>query len=280
MQFQIPSVFYTSDTIASLALILTLMAVRVVAGRALRRRENLTETVARRWSANVRNALVLVAVIGLIMIWAPQLRTFALSLTAVAVAIVVATKELILCFSGAAFRTFTRAFSVGDIVEIGSSKGEVVDLNLLALRLREYDERDGSIAPTGRTLILPYSLLFSSPAKVLPHAATGLTHSFTMTFDPDVDIFALRQELEEIAAKALDGVEQRAGTGPGEATPQSRLRFQTSDIGKYRVEVSIAGCRQPRLAENAVACAIGSFVHSRIGAADAGQDSTGSRPEV
>ena len=145
MQFQLPPGFYTSDTIASLALILTLMAVRVIAGRALRRRDNLTETVARRWSANVRNVLVLVAVIGLIMIWAPQLRTFALSLTAVAVAIVVATKELILCFSGAAFRTFTRAFSVGDIVEIGSSKGEVVDLNLLALRLREFDERDGSM---------------------------------------------------------------------------------------------------------------------------------------
>ncbi|QNE05967.1 mechanosensitive ion channel family protein [Croceicoccus marinus] len=276
MQFQLPPGFYTSDTIASLALILTLMAVRVIAGRALRRRDNLTETVARRWSANVRNVLVLVAVIGLIMIWAPQLRTFALSLTAVAVAIVVATKELILCFSGAAFRTFTRAFSVGDIVEIGSSKGEVVDLNLLALRLREFDERDGSIAPTGRTLILPYSLLFSSPARVLPHAATGLTHSFTMTFDPDVDIFALRHELEDVAARALDGAGELAGPGIGSSPPQSRLRFRTSDIGKYRVEVSIAGCTQPRQAENAVACAIGSFVHSRIGSADKEQSSAAS----
>ncbi len=189
MQLQLPPGLYTSDTFASIALILALMAMRVVAGRALRRRENLTDTVSRRWSANVRNLLVLVAVIGLIMIWAPQLRTFALSLTAVAVAIVVATKELILCLSGAAFRTFTRAFSVGDIVEIGTSKGEVVDLNLLALRLKEFDDRDGSIVPTGRTLILPYSLLFSSPAKVMPHAATGPAHSFTLTFDPDADIY-------------------------------------------------------------------------------------------
>ncbi len=269
MQFQIPPAVYTSDTAASIALILALMAIWVVAGRALRRRENLTETVARRWSANVRNLLVLVAVIGLIMIWAPQLRTFALSLTAVAVAIVVATKELILCLSGAAFRTLTRAFAVGDIVEIGSSKGEVIDLNLLALRLREFDDRDGSVVATGRTLILPYSLLFSSPARVLPHAATGPTHGFTLTFEPDADIFALRAEMEAVAAEALEQSDSRRSAATGARAAQCRLQFRTSDIGKYRVEVIVTRCTDPQEAENTVTCAIGSLVHSRIAAAGA-----------
>ena len=279
MQFQIPSGLYTSDTVASLALILALMVMRVVAGRALRRRENLSETVARRWSANVRNALVLIALIGLIMIWAPQLRTFALSLTALAVAIVVATKELILCLSGAAFRTFTRAFSVGDTVEIGSSKGEVVDLNLLALRLKEFDAREGSVMPTGRTLILPYSLLFSSPAKVLPHATAGASHSFMLTFNPDVDIFSLRPELEAVAAKALEDAEPRRSAAAGAKAARILLQFRTSDIGKYRVEVTITGCAYPQQVENAVSCAIGSLVHSRIETADSGRSAVAPAPD-
>lgn len=123
MNFEIPSALYTSDVFASISLTLVLLVAKVIAGRALSRRDDLTPQVARRWTANFRNVLLLVAVIGLIMIWAPQLRTFALSLTAIAIAIVVAIKELILCLSGAALRTFTRAFSVGDVIEVGTTKG-------------------------------------------------------------------------------------------------------------------------------------------------------------
>lgn len=266
MKFAIPSALYTSDAFASVALILVLLAARLIGGRALRKRDNLTEQVARRWIANFRNVLILVGVIGLVMIWAPQLRTFALSLTAVAVAIVVATKELILCLSGAALRTFTKAFSVGDMIEVGSARGEVLDLNLLAARLKEVESRDGSIVPTGRTITLPYSLLFASPLRTLPHSRGFLDHSFEMTFEPDVDVFALRQELHEIAEKALAEVSDGRAGASAAAVQKSRCQidFRTSEIGKYRLEILLLSCAgDPGKAENAVACAIGSFLHSR-----------------
>ncbi|SMQ74777.1 Mechanosensitive ion channel [Altererythrobacter xiamenensis] len=266
MNFEIPSAFYTSDAFASASLLLVLLAARLIAGRTLRRRDDLTEQVARRWTANFRNLLLLIAVIGLVMIWAPQLRTFALSLTAVAVAIVVATKELILCLSGAALRTFTRAFSVGDMIEIGTTKGEVLDLNLLATRLQEFESREGSIVPTGRVVTLPYSLLFSSPAKVLPHGGRAIEHAFEMTFEPDVDVFALRQQLMQAAEEALaqnSGNEECTGPIEGQAS-RCDINFGTSEIGKYRLEIVLTGpLRNPRSAENAVACAIGSLFHSQ-----------------
>lgn len=266
MKFEVPSALYTSDVFASVSLILILLAARLIAGRALRRRDDMTQQVARRWTANFRNVLILIAVIGLIMIWAPQLRTFALSLTAVAVAIVVATKELILCLSGAALRTFTRAFSVGDVIEVGTTKGEVLDLNLLATRLKEFESKDGSIVPTGRTVTLPYSLLFASPAKVLPHAAGATEHAFEMTFEPDVDIFAMNNDLLETAEMVLNGnIEGTEIPSSSEGQrARCRINFGTSEIGKYRLELTLRGpLPDPHGAENAVACAIGSLVHSR-----------------
>ncbi|WP_120077246.1 mechanosensitive ion channel domain-containing protein [Aurantiacibacter odishensis] len=266
MNFEIPSALYTSDVFASVSLILVLLGARLIAGRALRRREDLTQQVARRWTANFRNVLILIAAIGLIMIWAPQLRTFALSLTAVAVAIVVATKELILCLSGAALRTFTRAFSVGDVIEVGTTKGEVLDLNLLATRLKEFESTDGSIVPTGRTITLPYSLLFTLPAKVLPHAKGTIEHAFEMTFEPDADIFAMNEELLETAEMALaDRVgDTESTTSSGNERARCRINFGTSEIGKYRLEIILIGhLPDPQGAENAVARAIGSLVHSR-----------------
>lgn len=88
------------DTAASVALLGLLVAIRLVAIRLLRSKTGASPHIQRRWSATIRNVLFLLGVIGLVLIWAPQLRTFALSLTAVAVAFVVATKELIPCFSG------------------------------------------------------------------------------------------------------------------------------------------------------------------------------------
>lgn len=266
MDPRITSLLYTSDAIASVALILFLMLVRLVTGRAIARRENLTEQVVRRWTANIRNLLILIAVIGLIMIWAPQLRTFALSVTALAVAIVVATKELLLCLSGAALQTFTRAFSVGDFVEIGSSKGEVLDLSLLAARLREFEDRDGSVVSTGRIVTLPYSLLFSAPAKVLAHTGSPAPHRFVLIFEPDVDVFALRAEIENLALEAAGNLD-RGALGKGQArlsAPALSVQFGTTEIGKYRIEITLSRpAAHPAEIENAITCAVGSFLHRR-----------------
>ena len=243
MSFEIPPALYTSDVFASVFLVSVLLFARLIAGRALRRRDDLTQQVAHRWTANFRNLLILVAAIGLIMIWAPQLRTFALSLTAVAVAIVVATKELILCLSGAALRTFTRAFSVGDVIEVGSTKGEVLDLNLLATRVREFESRDGSIAPTGRMITLPYSLLFTLPAKVQPHANGTIEHAFAMTFEPDADIFAMHDDLLEAAESALSELVGATGSARlmDDGIGHCRINFGTNEIGKYRLEIILTG---------------------------------------
>ncbi|WP_343346737.1 mechanosensitive ion channel domain-containing protein [Sphingomicrobium sp. XHP0239] len=251
---------------ASIALLLILFGLRLVVGHTLKGRENLPGHVVRRWSANVRNFLFLVAVVGLMMIWAPQLRTFALSLTAVVVAIVIATKEIILCLSGSALRTFTRAYSVGDVVEIGQSKGEVIDINLLATRLREFEQADGSILATGRTIILPHSLLFASPARVVPELAKGTRHRFDMTFEPEIDIFSLQSKIEGAARASLDANRSRTDRQRGKTgADQSQIVFDygTTDLGKYRITIELMdGSVDMRSAENAIACAIGSLVHS------------------
>ena len=46
MSFEIPPALYTSDVFASVSLILALFLARLIAGRALRRRVDLTQQVA------------------------------------------------------------------------------------------------------------------------------------------------------------------------------------------------------------------------------------------
>lgn len=262
-----------SGVLASAALLAALFAIRFLVGRALKRGEGFPPLVVRRWTASLRNVLILVAIVGLVMIWAPQLRTFALSLTAFAVASVIAMKELIMCFSGSALRTLSRAYSVGDYIEIGGQRGEVMDFNLLVTRLREFEQQDGSFNRTGREVILPHSLLLSLPVRVEGHAGGRVRHVFSMTFEPDANLFAERITIEEVAREAYASTaaghskRQRGAPAPSrtedDRPPAITVSVGTSDIGKYRLEVVFYS--KPELvgdAERAIASRIGDRVHN------------------
>lgn len=262
-----------SSVLASATLLTALFAIRLLAGRTLKRWEGLPPLAARRWTASLRNVLILVAIVGLVMIWAPQLRTFALSLTAFAVASVIAMKELILCFSGSALRALSRAYSVGDYIEIGGKRGEVVDFNLLVTRLREFEKQDGSFHRTGKEIILPHSLLFSSPVRVEGHAGGRVRHVFSMTFEPDANLFAQHADIEAAAFDAYETTdaghprgEQDAHTASGaedDRSPSLTVSIGTSDIGKYRLQVTFYS--MPEFVddtEQAIARSIGDRVHT------------------
>ena len=73
----------------------------------------------RRWSVNLRNIVVFCSIFGLILIWAQELQNFAFSIVAFAAALVLATKELIMCVSGGLVRATNKSYSLGDFIEIG-----------------------------------------------------------------------------------------------------------------------------------------------------------------
>lgn len=248
--------FLQSNVLASATLIAVLFFIRFLGGRALKR-GGFPPLVVRRWAAGLRNVLIVIAMIGLVMIWAPQLRTFALSLTAFAVASVIAMKELILCISGSALRTLSRAYSVGDYIEIGGKRGEVMDFNLLVTRLREFEGQEGSFHRTGRDIILPHSLLFTLPVRVEGHAGGDVRHVFSMTFEPDANLFAEQAVIEQAAIEAY----KATATADADA-PSLTVSVSTSDIGKHRLKVAFRS--KPELVgdiERAIASSIGDRVH-------------------
>ncbi|WP_418317222.1 mechanosensitive ion channel domain-containing protein [Piscinibacter sakaiensis] len=257
------------DFAASLALVLILLLIRVAAGHAIRRRTDAAPQTQRRWSANVRNLLLFVALLGLMMIWAPQLRTFALSLTAVAVAVVIATKELILCFSGSFIRASSRSFSVGDLIEIAGTRGEVVDHNVFVTMVHEVEPSTHSY--TGRTVVLPNSVFLGQPMRNERLMRDYTYHAFSLTLDPLVDVFAHRAEIEaivlrhyeplkEAAEKAGARVERHLQADLSDA--RVRVALRTTELGKYRIGVTVfCPTRLAESLENGITCEVMSYLH-------------------
>jgi small-conductance mechanosensitive channel len=169
------------------ALALLVIIIRLGIHRTLFRASDLPVETQRRWSVNIRNALLLIFILGMISIWAPRLQTFAVSIFAVAVALVLATKELIACLSGSGLRMLTKAYSLGDRIEIGGVRGNVVDHNALTTTLLEIGPGQTSHQYTGRAMVIPNSFLFSHPLTNETYTKKFRLHIITVPLSTDDD---------------------------------------------------------------------------------------------
>jgi small-conductance mechanosensitive channel len=143
-----------SRVLITFALLLLVLLFRRLTVRALGR-SRLPIEVRARWLAQLRVALLVVLVVGLAGIWGSALRDVALSLAAVAVAFVVATREILACLTGAFVRTASRACAVGDRIEVQGVRGDVLELGALTTTLLEVTP--GGARQTGRAVSVPNS---------------------------------------------------------------------------------------------------------------------------
>lgn len=152
---------WTRNIIASALLLTFVLLLRWFLAHHVRNSAISSPELRRRWLVQVRNGCFLLLMLGLVVIWSQELEKLAISLLAIVVAIVLATKELILCLTGSLLKMRAGSFSVGDRIEVNGLRGDVVDQTLLTTRLAELKPVGGALQYTGRSITLPNSLFLS-----------------------------------------------------------------------------------------------------------------------
>jgi small-conductance mechanosensitive channel len=236
--------FSASSLGTSLILIAAIAILRRFLIKYVRKDDEIMSKDQRRWVIRIKNASVGVMLVGLILIWAPQLHTFALSITAFAVALVVATKEMILCLTGAFMRATSSSFKVGEWITIDGVTGEVVDLDAFSFRLQEVDMAGKTYQFTGRTITIPNSKLFTNnvenanffKAYIFEDVRVGV--QFT-DIDPAVALSIFKdvsvkyyEPYAKDAAAFNKKIRKRAGIDVG--SPDPVFDLTTSELGHYQ----------------------------------------------
>lgn len=144
----------------------------------------------------IKNLVLLAAVTVVGTIWASKIAGAALSLAAVAGAMLIISKEFLANLLGSAFLTVSRLYRVGDFIELDGISGRVIDTDLLATTLSEAQE--GSQV-TSRTVTLPHSLLLVKPLRNLTATGAYVVHLLKVVADPAEDLIALEQALLKAA---------------------------------------------------------------------------------
>ncbi len=197
--------FVVPDTMLSLLvstglLIVAVLIARALVSRFIRRQVDSME-LRRRWLVQTRNGFILLLMLGLALIWGEELRTLALSIVAIAVAFVVATKELIMCITGSILKAGAGSFSIGDRIQIREFRGDVIDQNLLATTILEVGPGKLTHQRTGRMAVIPNALFVSEPVINESFTHDYVLHVFTVPFKRDDDWRSAQQAIVESARR-------------------------------------------------------------------------------
>ncbi|WP_334120177.1 mechanosensitive ion channel family protein [Limnobacter sp.] len=125
------------------------------------------------------------AVLLIVALWSNQITGFLISLAAIGGALLIVSKEFILCLWGALIISLNKSLRIGSTIEVGQFTGQLVNTGFVTFELAEIGP---SKKQTGRLLSLPNSLVFTQAMKNLSIYGSYGIHLIDFNFDKSVRI--------------------------------------------------------------------------------------------
>ena len=244
----------TAELMTTALAVAAILALRLFLVRLVKGKADILDKDQRRWLNRINNGTTVFMLVCLVFIWAPQLHTFALSLTAVAVAIVLTTKELLMCLTGGFLRATTKSFDVGDWITVEGLTGEVMRITALATVVEEIDTTEKTYHFTGRSIQIPNSKFLAVNAENANFIRSYVYYDVPITVQDDtLGPLELQAKLRTItetyfaplreeAVTFNEKVEKEAAVNYPEPEPQFFLR--TTDAGHKVFTVRMFGPTQ------------------------------------
>ncbi|TNF25126.1 MAG: mechanosensitive ion channel family protein [Deltaproteobacteria bacterium] len=224
----------------TLGILLIAFLIRLTVNKILENSKTIMRENKRRMMVNTNSTLSFLVFIGMILIWSTELRELALSLAAIAVAGVIATKELIMCFTGTMYKASNNVCSVGDWIEINGYRGIIVDKTVTATMLMEIGPGHSTSHYTGRVITIPNSLFVTYPTKNESIFRKYALHSFAIPLTPKSDHKVAKEILLAAATDAcssyleeaknyISRLQDKAALDVPELDPKVRIYFKSHE---------------------------------------------------
>jgi small-conductance mechanosensitive channel len=139
-----------------------------------------------------KNVIIVICLVLVVSIWATKITGAALSLAAVTGAILLVSKEFLANALGSAMLAISRPYRVGDFIDMGDTRGRVLGTNLMATTIAETLEGHQL---TGRTAVIPNSVLLTRPVKNLTATGAYMVNLLNVVVHPSEDLLALEKAL-------------------------------------------------------------------------------------
>lgn len=163
---------------------------------------------------------ILVNIFAFWTIWLEDLQSLVVGFGLVAAAFTLTMQDVARNFAGGLNILFNRIYRVGDRIEIGSKKGDVIDIDIFYTTIMEINEWVSAEQPTGRLSIIPNSFVLSNTTNnytkdfdyLWDEIIVPITYSSDWKAAKTLIIDAISQEtrmVEDLAEKEMSNMERK-----------------------------------------------------------------------
>jgi len=128
-----------------------------------------------------------IVVLSLVFIWGSEIESLATFIGLISAALTIALKDLVLNFAGWIFILVRKPFQLGDRVQVGEHKGDVIDLRIFQFTINEIGNWVDADQSTGRIIHIPNGKVFTEPQANFNQGFSHIWHEIKVlvTFESD-----------------------------------------------------------------------------------------------
>lgn len=167
-------------------LLIVILTLRTLTARYIRTsNKNWTSQQRLRGLGYIRTISIVIFLLGVIYIWGEAIQGLAVSVFAIAFAIVFSIKETFMNLNGAFLRLQGHAYEIGDRICVKGIHGDVIDVSLLSTTVMEIGEGGSNHQLTGRKIVFPNSILLTE--QVVNESFLGNYHLLDLKFPVEMN---------------------------------------------------------------------------------------------
>ncbi|MDX2472022.1 MAG: mechanosensitive ion channel [SAR324 cluster bacterium] len=158
--------------------------------------------------------------------WTQSLSLFMTFLGLIAAALVITWKEPFLSLAGWLFIIWRKPFAVGDRIQIGNFKGDVIDTSIFRFIMIEVGAWVEADQSTGGIIHVPNLKVFADPIINYSQGFHYVWNELTIHLALDVDWERAKEVLQEVIAAKLPNLEKEATKAIDEANERYLMVYQ------------------------------------------------------
>ena len=169
------------NLIGTAVLLVVILTIRTLTARYIRTsQKSWTSQQRLRGLGYIRTASIIIFLLGVVYLWGEAIQGLAVSVFAIAFAIVFSVKETCMNLNGAFLRLQGHAYEIGDRICLKGMRGDVIDISMLSTTLMEIGDGGSSHQLTGRKIVIPNSMLLTE--QVINESFLGNYHMLDLRF--------------------------------------------------------------------------------------------------
>lgn len=191
-----------SNLIETIFIILVLILIRVVLARIVDKQ--VEQTASRyRWRKNINYTLVFIGFLLIGRTWIEALGSLATFLGLLSAGLAIALRDPVTDIAGWIFLVWRKPFQLGDRIEIGKHKGDVIDIRFFKFTILEIGNWVQADQSTGRVIHISNHLIFSESIANYTSDFEFIWNEIEVVFTFESDWKKAKQILEEITENHL-----------------------------------------------------------------------------